>query len=164
MIRVCFVCLGNICRSPTAEGIFRQLVVEAGLGHRIEIASAGTGAWHEGEPPDPRSRATAEARGIRLESRARKLEARDLAHFDYILAMDGENLARIAALARQAPPRGRVAKLLAFHPARDAEADVPDPYAGGTRGFEDVFDLCAAACRGLLEHLRREHGLEARED
>ena len=109
MIRVCFVCLGNICRSPTAEGIFRQLVAQAGLEHRIEIASAGTGAWHVGELPDSRSRATAEGRGLRLVSRARRLEARDLAHFDYVLAMDGENLAQITFLAKRTPPRGTVA-------------------------------------------------------
>lgn len=159
MIRVCFVCLGNICRSPTAEGIFRHLVASAGLEDEIEIASAGTGAWHVGALPDPRSRATALGRGLRLVSRARKLEARDLDHFDYVLAMDTDNLAQITSLAGSTAPRARVSKLLAFHPERDDD-DVPDPYEGGPRGFEDVFDLCAAACRGLLEHLRRVHGLD----
>ncbi len=160
MVRVCFVCLGNICRSPTAEGIFLSLVREAGLEGRIEVDSAGTGFWHAGEPPDPRSAATALARGVRLESRARSLVAKDLTRFDYVLAMDGQNLAAILALARRTRPRARITRLLAFHPELPDDTDVPDPYEGGDAGFERVFDLCEAACRGLLEHLRSTHGLE----
>lgn len=157
------MCLGNICRSPTAEGIFRRLVVEAGLDHAIEADSAGTGAWHVGEPPDARARDTAHARGVRLESRARRLEAADLEAFDYVLAMDGENLREIHALARRAGARGRIGRLLAFHPraaqGRGEPGDVPDPYYGGPSGFDDVFDLCEEACRGLLEEIRTRHRL-----
>jgi protein-tyrosine phosphatase len=160
VVRVCFVCLGNICRSPTAEGIFRRLVEEAGLEEEIAVESAGTGAWHVGELPDPRSRATAFARGVRLESRGRQLEAADLARLDYVLAMDGANLSAVRALARRVPPTGVVTKLLAFHPDHRAQDDVPDPYAGGVQGFDHVFDLCEAACRGLLRHIRKQHGLD----
>lgn len=158
MIRVCFVCMGNICRSPTAEGVFRHYVAEAGLSSVIEIDSAGTDAYHVGEKPDRRATATARARGIALGGTARRFERSDFARFHYVLAMDGQNLASLQAMA----PRGaeaHLALLRSFDPGAPAHASVPDPYYGGDEGFETVLDQCEAACRGLLEHIVAAHGL-----
>jgi protein-tyrosine phosphatase len=158
-ISVCFVCLGNICRSPTAEGVMRHLVEKASLGARIEIGSAGTAGYHTGDLPDRRSRAAARKRGIELTSRARQFAAKDWERFDYVLAMDGENY---DVLARQAPSdaaRSRLHLLREFDPESPPRAAVPDPYYGGDDGFEQVLDLCEVACAGLLEHIRREHAL-----
>lgn len=137
----------------------RALVADAGLTAAIEIDSAGTAAYHAGEKADRRSRATAERRGVRLESIARQFVAADFDRFDYVLAMDGDNLADLEALAPDDEARSRVALFRSFDPASPAGADVPDPYYGGERGFDDVFDICRAACEGLLDHLVREHGL-----
>jgi protein-tyrosine phosphatase len=157
MIRVCFVCLGNICRSPTAEGVMRKLVADAGLAAQIDVESAGTSAHHVGERPDPRSRAAARARGIDLTSRARQFEPQDLARFDYVLAADRRNLADLRALAAGRATT-HVTLLRSFDPASPSDAEVPDPYYGED-GFDDVLDLCESACRGLLAHIVREHGL-----
>jgi protein-tyrosine phosphatase len=157
-VRVCFVCLGNICRSPTAEGILRALVAEAGLEGQIEVDSAGTGSWHVGELPDPRSRAEARRRGLELVSRARQLQSDDFERFDYILVMDASNHADALAIAPRSGARARLERLRAFDPQAGDDLDVPDPYFG-TDGFAHVFDLCEAACRNLLAHLREEHGI-----
>jgi len=157
-ISVCFVCLGNICRSPTAEGVMRHLVARAQLGSKIEISSAGTAGYHTGELPDRRSRAAALERGIELQSRARQFAAADWDRFDYVLAMDGENFDALAAQAPRAA-RSRLRMLREFDPESEPRSDVPDPYYGGADGFEHVLDLCEAACAGLLEHIRREHAL-----
>ncbi|MCP4038518.1 MAG: low molecular weight phosphotyrosine protein phosphatase [bacterium] len=159
MIRVCFVCLGNICRSPTAEGVMRKLVNEAGLADAIEIASAGTAGYHAGEKPDPRSREEAVRRGVRLESRARQFKAGDFRRFDYVLAMDGENLSDLQNLSDGSSPHAALSLLRSFDPAEPRGQDVPDPYYGGERGFERVYDICEAACRGLLRHITEERGL-----
>ena len=153
MTRVCFVCLGNICRSPTAEGIMLHLVNEAGLADQFAIESAGTGGYHVGEEPDPRTMRTARARGVQLPSRARKFEADDFARFDYVLAMDGENLRFLEALAPDAEARKKLHLLRSFDAESPAGAGVPDPYYGAGDGFERVFDICEAACRGLLTEL-----------
>jgi protein-tyrosine phosphatase len=153
MIRVCFVCLGNICRSPTAEGIMLQLVREAGRAHEFEIDSAGTGDYHVGEEPDPRSLATALARGVHLPSRARQFVAADFTRFDYVLAMDVQNQRNLLSLAPDADARAKIHLLRAFDPESPAGAGVPDPYYGAGDGFERVFDICTAACRGLLAQL-----------
>jgi protein-tyrosine phosphatase len=158
-IRVCFVCLGNICRSPTAEGVMRRLVVEACLDDRIEIDSAGTAAYHAGEPADERSAATARERGVVLTSIARQFDARDFERFDYVLAMDRENLTALDELATGDGDRDRIALLRHFDAARGDETDVPDPYYGGPRGFDRVFEICESGCIGLLAHIRSEHGL-----
>ncbi len=155
MTRVCFVCLGNICRSPTAEGVMRHLVQEAGLGDEIAVESAGTGAWHVGEPPDARATAAAARRGIRLHGQARRFEPGDFARFDYVLAMDRSNRAALMRLAGDGPELRKVALLRDFDPGAPFDAEVPDPYYGGPDGFETVLDVCEQACRGLLEHLRR---------
>jgi protein-tyrosine phosphatase len=158
-IRVLFVCLGNICRSPTAEGVMRMLVREAGFQDAIELDSAGTGAWHVGNPPDERATETARARGIALEGAARQVKATDFEDFDLILAMDGSNLADLRRMAPDGQAREKVRLLRKFDPASADQdpthpLDVPDPYYGGSRGFEDVLDLVHAACEGLLAQIR----------
>jgi protein-tyrosine phosphatase len=146
-VRILFVCMGNICRSPTAEGVMRSLVREEGLEGRVVIDSAGTGGWHAGEPPDARATDAAQRRGIELDGAARQVEPEDFERFDLLLAMDRENLAALRRLAPDDEARGKVRLLL-------GDRDVPDPYYGGARGFEDVLDLVESACRGLLDEVR----------
>jgi protein-tyrosine phosphatase len=155
-LSVCFVCLGNICRSPTAEGVMKRLVHDAGLNDRVRVASAGTGAWHLDEPADARARATAHARGVALDGRAKQFAADDFPRFDYILSMDARVLRMLSELARTDADRARVRNFRSFDPESPADAEVPDPYYGGADGFERVFDICEAGCRGLLEQLRRD--------
>lgn len=152
-VAICFVCLGNICRSPTAEGVMRHQVDAAGLSDRVEIDSAGTGDWHVGEPPDTRAQTAASARGYDLSAlRARQVGAADFERFDLLLAMDEANLAE---LRRRCPPqfRDKLRLLMAFAP-QAPETEVADPYFGGAQGFEQVLDQCEDACRGLLDTLR----------
>lgn len=160
-IRVLFVCLGNICRSPLGENVLRHLAAEEGLGDRLEVDSAGTSAYHIGEPPDGRTAEVARARGLRLTGSARQIEPEDLARFDYILAMDRSNSAAVTRLAERVGGAADVHLLREFDPDAEpgSDLDVPDPYFGGPRGFEDVHDLVERSCRGLLEHIRRRHGL-----
>jgi protein-tyrosine phosphatase len=159
MIRLCFVCLGNICRSPTAEGVMRHLVNEAGLGDRIEIESAGTAGYHTGSLADPRARQAAARRGIRLEGCARQFRPSDWERFDYVLAMDASNKDDLEATMSGRSHGSKLYLLRSFDPASQRGAGVPDPYYGGPEGFDEVLDLCDAACRELLAHLRREHRL-----
>jgi len=155
-IRVLFVCLGNICRSPTAEGVFRRIVADAGLASRIEAASAGTHAYHVGEGADPRSTTAARRRGYDLSSHnARRVAAPDFHEFDYVLAMDRDNLRHLRAAAAPGS-RARVGLFLEFAPTAKYE-EVPDPYSRGEEGFELVLDLIESASEGLLEHIRRQH-------
>ena len=150
-IAVLFVCMGNICRSPTAEGVFRHHASEAGLSDRVFIDSAGTHAYHVGEPPDRRAIAAAERRGVSLHDiRARRVSDADFERFDSIIAMDVDNVAR---LQEQGSPvhHSKVRLFLEF--AASGEQDVPDPYYGGAAGFERVLDLVEDASRGLLETL-----------
>ncbi|WP_006787021.1 low molecular weight protein-tyrosine-phosphatase [Thiorhodospira sibirica] len=157
-IRVLFVCMGNICRSPMAQGVFEHLVAEAGLAERFEIDSAGTHAYHIGEPPDQRAMATAKQRGIDLSSqRARQVEAEDGREFDYILVMDQDNLAGVRAVL---PPSTRNKPRLFLEFARSHEyREVPDPYYGGQRGFDQVLDMITDAATGLLAEIRTTHPL-----
>jgi len=157
--RVCFVCLGNICRSPTAEGVFRHLVQEAGLSDRIEIDSAGTAAYHVGEPPDRRSAGAAAERGVTLRGAARRFERGDFERFDYVVAMDGSNHRDLLGLATTDEDAAKLSMLRRFDPASPDDADVPDPYYGGPDGFANVFEICRAGCAGLLAHIRAERGL-----
>ncbi|MGE5514719.1 MAG: low molecular weight protein-tyrosine-phosphatase [Bacteroidota bacterium] len=153
MIKVLFVCTGNICRSPTAEGVFRALVAAEGLDNRIATDSAGTHGYHAGEPPDGRSTAAARLRGIELSDlRARKLRPADFDDFDLVLAMDRGHA---DILRRQCPPAqaGRVHLFLDFAPDLGIK-DVPDPYYGGSDGFERVLDMIEAGSRGVLDHIR----------
>jgi protein-tyrosine phosphatase len=157
-VRVLFVCMGNICRSPTAHGVFRKRVEEAGLIEHIEIDSAGTHAYHVGEPPDKRAQETARRRGIALEDlRARRAVAADLAEFDYVLAMDQENYLALMEICPLGL-RDKVQLFMDFAPHMRTR-EVPDPYYGGPTGFERVFDLVEAAAAGLLDEIRRRHGL-----
>lgn len=141
----------------------RHRIDTAGLGREISVASAGVSAEHEGEAADARSRAAAQRRGYRLEARARRFVAADFARFDLVIALDGDNLRRLRALAGDDAMRGKLRLLREFDTHEAGPHDVPDPWYGGADGFEEVLDLCERACDGLLAHLRREHGLgEAR--
>jgi protein-tyrosine phosphatase len=158
-IGVLFICLGNICRSPLAEGVFRGLVAEAGLEHRVAVDSAGTSDYHTGEAPDPRTVAVAARRGVRLEHAARQITAADLDRFAYIMVMDEQNYGKVRRLADRVRPGTEIRMLRSFDPEADGDLSVPDPYFGGERGFEDVQDMVERACRALLAHVREEHGL-----
>ena len=152
MVKVLFVCLGNICRSPTAEGVFRKLVREAGLSDEIKIDSAGTGAWHINQPPDQRSQDAALKRGIDLSAqRARKISIHDFNDFDYLVAMDRSNISNLKKIC---PPDlvSRISLFLEFAPKLQRQ-EVPDPYQGGDEGFELVLDLIEVASQGLLSHI-----------
>ncbi|MFW6198140.1 MAG: low molecular weight protein-tyrosine-phosphatase [Myxococcota bacterium] len=157
MVRISFVCLGNICRSPTAEGVMRRLVRDAGLQEHIRIDSAGTGSWHVGEPPDRRAQQEAKRRGYPLSGMARQFQPQDFAEADYVLAMDRSNLQALEHLAPDDHARGKIHLLRDFDPEAPAGAEVSDPYYDG--GFDQVFEVVRRACDGLLAHLRREHGL-----
>ncbi|MGD9000716.1 MAG: low molecular weight protein-tyrosine-phosphatase [Granulosicoccaceae bacterium] len=148
--------MGNICRSPTAHGVFEHKVNSSGLAHAIEIDSAGTHAYHVGEAPDRRARQTAQRRGIRLEHlRARRVEMSDFEYFDYILAMDEDNLSILQSLC-PSQHQDKVRLFLEFAPQR-SETEVPDPYYGGDGGFDFVFDLVDDASNGLLDDIRSRH-------
>jgi protein-tyrosine phosphatase len=159
MVSVCFVCLGNICRSPTAEGVMRHIVREAGLEHEVRVDSAGTGSWHVGEAPDRRARAAGRRRGIDVGGAARQFQRADFSRFEYVVAMDGANFDDLAELAPNAAARSKLHLLRSFDPASPPNAAVPDPYYGGDEGFDEVVELCLAACRRLLERIRKDHGL-----
>jgi protein-tyrosine phosphatase len=152
---VLFVCLGNICRSPLAEGVFRHLTTLAGLADRFEIESAGTGGWHVGEQPDARSRMVAKQHGVELDSRARQVVPEDFERFDFIVAMDHENLRTLQRMAAAAGSDAEVALLRSYDPAADGD-EVPDPYYGGASGFETVYEMVLRSCQGLLDRLRAE--------
>ncbi len=154
IISVLFVCMGNICRSPTAEGVFRHLVQQTGHCHWVKTDSAGTHAYHIGEPPDRRSQQIALSRGIDLtDLRGRKVIASDFDNFDYILAMDNENY----KILKQLCPAGFESKLSLFldFSKEYSESEVPDPYYGGDRGFEHVFNLVESASQGLLTDITK---------
>jgi protein-tyrosine phosphatase len=153
--RLLFVCLGNICRSPTAEGVMRALVEEAGMQESIELDSAGTGAWHVGNPPDARAVAAARTRGVALEGAARQVRQEDFDDFDLVLAMDRSNLSDLQEMAGGDERRAKVRLLREFDPAGAADEDleVPDPYYGAAGGFDEVLDLVQAACAGLLARI-----------
>ncbi|MCU7960500.1 MAG: low molecular weight phosphotyrosine protein phosphatase [gamma proteobacterium symbiont of Bathyaustriella thionipta] len=154
-VKVLFVCMGNICRSPTAHGVFEKVVLDAGLSEQIGTDSAGTHAYHVGEPPDTRSQATARQHGVDLShQRARRVQASDFSEFDYVLAMDEDNY---QILYSQCPAeyRQRV-RLFMQYAAERTEREVPDPYYGGGNGFERVFDMVEAAASGLLAEIRKQ--------
>ena len=156
MTKLLFVCLGNICRSPTAEGVMAALVQRAGKSKGIRCDSAGTGGWHEGERADARMRDHARRRGYELTSRSRPLRASDFAEFDLILTMDERNFRDVKHRAPQSPHRAQVRRMTDFCRTH-LEREVPDPYYGGDQGFEQVLDLLEDACSGLLDHLEGRH-------
>jgi protein-tyrosine phosphatase len=157
-VKVLFVCMGNICRSPTAQGVFEKLVSEHGLTERFVIDSAGTHAYHVGEPPDTRASQAAMRRGIDLSSQqARRVSSDDFELFDYVLAMDSSNYADLSELC--SPGHGPKLRLFLEYASVHGMTEVPDPYYGGATGFERVLDLIEEASAGLLETIRRQHGL-----
>lgn len=158
-IGVLFVCLGNICRSPLAEGVFRHVVARAGLSERFDIDSAGTSSYHTGESPDPRTIAVAARRGLHIEHAARQVGHGDFERFDYVIAMDLSNLGKLERLAEQVGGRAELHLLRSFDDAAGDELEVPDPYFGGADGFENVHDMIERASEGLLEHVRQQHAL-----
>jgi protein-tyrosine phosphatase len=151
---VLFVCLGNICRSPLAEGVFLHLVKQAGLSDRFEIDSAGTGAWHVGELPDARATLVAGQHGVELASRARQITEDDLEHFDWVIAMDRENLRNIERMASATESDAHIHLLREFDTVQDGGDEVPDPYYGGASGFESVYEMVHRSCEVLLNRLR----------
>ena len=153
-VKVLFVCMGNICRSPTAEGVFKRQVAEAGLEAHVLSDSAGTHDYHVGEPPDPRAQRAAAGRGYDLSAlRGRQVGRDDFAEFDYVLAMDETNLRLLERLCPQ-PHAHTLNLFMAFGP-NSGSREVPDPYYGGAQGFEHVLDLVEHASRGLLAHIKR---------
>jgi len=155
MIRICFVCLGNICRSPTAHGITLHHIKKRGLGNDVELDSAGTGAYHVGQRPDQRSILAARRRGIDLPGVARQFLASDFDNFDYVLAMDEENLENLKKLLGNRQHPG-LRLFRTFDPSAPPNASVPDPYFGGEHGFEEVLDQCERAALGLLQEIEAE--------
>lgn len=153
---ILFVCLGNICRSPLAEGIFRHRIRAEGLEESLRVDSAGTGGWHEGERADPRARAVAEKHGVELESRARKIRTSDFTDFDLILAMDEDNLAMLKIAGREVEETAELRLLRFFDPDGGPQAEVPDPYYGANDGFDRVFEMIDRSCEHLLESIRDE--------
>ncbi len=162
MVKVLFVCMGNICRSPTAEAVFRRQVEEAGLGGDIHIDSAGTHDYHIGEPPDSRTRQAALQRGYDMSTlRGRQVSRADFRSFDYVLAMDNANLAMLRRLRPDAAA-GHLGLFLDYATRHD-EREVPDPYYGGAEGFERVLDMVEDASAGLLRHIRQQHFPDTRQ-
>lgn len=153
-VKILFVCMGNICRSPTAQGVFESRVAATELAQRVQIDSAGTHAYHVGEQPDPRASQAAAKRGIDLSrQRARRIEAADFARFDYVLAMDSSNLDDLLSICPE-QHQGKVRLFLEFV-GPSVRPDVPDPYYGGPQGFERVLDLVEEGAQALIEDIRR---------
>ena len=155
-VSVLFVCLGNICRSPLGEGVLAHRLEEEDLSNRVRVDSAGTGAWHQGEPPDPRSTEVAIRHGITLRGRARRVSAEDFHEFDYILAMDRTNLEDLRHLESQGEGGALLTLFREFDPQQDGDLDVPDPYYGGPDGFDLMFDMVDRTCTAFVEHLLSE--------
>ncbi|MDX1674709.1 MAG: low molecular weight protein-tyrosine-phosphatase [Longimicrobiales bacterium] len=161
-ISVLFVCLGNICRSPLAAAVFRQVATEEGVESRFRIDSAGTSGYHNGEPPDSRTTATAARRGVEVTGTSRQITGTDVEEFDYLVAMDADNLRAVERLVERVGvgDDGPAVHLFReFDPEAAGDLEVPDPYYGGPRGFDDVHDLVERSAHGLLEHLRERHDL-----
>jgi protein-tyrosine phosphatase len=156
-MRILLVCLGNICRSPTAEAALREALAGAGFDGIVEVDSAGTGDWHVGEPPDRRMAAAAAEAGLRLEGVARRIQPADFHRFDLVLAMDRANLRKLHALAPDEDSRAKIRLFREFEPGADGD-EVPDPYYGGADGFARVVEIVRAGARGLVDHLRETVG------
>jgi len=161
-ISVLMVCLGNICRSPMAEGVFQHLVNEEGLDNRIRVRSAGTGSWHVGESPDIRSVRTAAGHGVTLTGSAQQVQSEDFRNFQYIVAMDQSNLDNLEEYRDRVGGDAALYLLREFDPEGGPGAEVPDPYYGGADGFEEVYNMVERACRGLLDHILEEAGEQPR--
>ncbi|SRR5690554_1501663 len=156
-VRILFVCLGNICRSPAAEGIMKKLVEKNELQDFIEVDSAGTSGWHEGELPDERMRAHGEKRAYNFSSPARKFRKADFDNFDYIIVMDRNNYNNVKSMANGKEEVGKIRMMTDYSVQYSHHEYVPDPYYGGTSGFELVLDLLEDACEGLLQAIKKEY-------
>ena len=152
--RVCFVCSGNICRSPIAEAVLRRMVAQAGLADRVSVSSAGTGGWHAGDAADHRAMTALRRRGYDLDHAARQWQRADFARADLIVALDAGHYRHLVRQAPDARDRAKIRLLRSFDPAAGEDLDVPDPYYGGAAGFEHVLDLAEAACAGILAEIR----------
>ena len=151
---ISFVCPGNICRSPLAQGLFQDLVNREKLDQKISISSAGTGNWHIGNLPDERMRQTAQSKGIKLESRAQQFQSKDFNRFNLILAMDYSNLIRLSEIAPSSLPPDKLMLFRSFDPESNDDQDVPDPYYGGAKGFEEVYSIIKRTCPPLLDYIK----------
>jgi protein-tyrosine phosphatase len=158
-ISILFVCLGNICRSPLAEGVFRHLLDERGLADRFRVDSAGTGSWHVGESPDHRAMRSAATRGVTLSGHARQVQPEDFTRFDYMIAMDRSNLSHLQTYLEGVGGESALYLLREFDREGGPGAEVPDPYYGGPNGFEEVYDMVDRSCRNLLDHILTENGM-----
>ena len=154
VVEISFVCLGNICRSPLAQGVFQNLVHQKQLEQKIIVASAGTSGWHIGDLPDERMRRTAQSNGIQLESRARQFQSADFNRFNLILAMDHSNLARLEEIAPSNLSPEKLMLFRSFDPECNGNQDVPDPYYGGAKGFEEVYFMVKRTCPPLLDYIK----------
>ena len=159
MVKVLFVCLGNICRSPLAEGILKYKVAQENLGDKVLVASAGTSGWHIDEPPDPRSIEVAEEHGIHLDSYGREAISEDFEEFDYIIAMDRDNYSDLKSLPGSSKDGAAKLFLMRDYDNVGRGLDVPDPYYGGDDGFRYVFELLDRSCQNLLEEIKEEYKL-----
>ena len=155
-VEVCFVCLGNICRSPLAQGVFEALVKQEGLQDRIIIGSAGTSHWHVGGPPDPRMQQTARQHGIHLNSRARQFQAADFKRMDLVLAMDQSNLSVLQQMRPEAELHDKLFLFRSFDPENNGDLEVPDPYYGGAEGFTKVLQMIEVASDNLLSEIKEQ--------
>lgn len=153
LTRICFVCLGNIVRSPFAENMFRYLAEQENVAHKYEVDSAGTSRWHIGERPDPRMRKVAAKYGFKYDGRARQIDPEDLEYFDLLIAMDASNRDSLLSLMKNSEHREKIHVLREYDPEGDSNSPVPDPYYGGIDGFEEVYNIVKRSCRGLLETL-----------
>lgn len=153
--RICFVCLGNIVRSPLAENVFRQLTIDNGVGAAYEVDSAGTASYHIGQSPDRRMRKVAAKRGLDYAGSARQFRSADFSRFDLIVPMDTENLSDLQRLAPNEDARGKIHLMRDFDPQANPSASVPDPYYGGIQGFEEVYDIVERSCQDLFAALER---------
>jgi protein-tyrosine phosphatase len=158
-VSICFVCLGNICRSPMAEGIMSKLVADAGLRGRVRVDSVGTGGWHKGERADKRARDLASTRGYELNSVARQIVANDFVNHDLLIGMDHNNVRDLQALAPDGKAKLKIKLLRDYDPLSPKGAEVPDPYYGTTDDFRRAFDMIEAACKGLIVELREKQGV-----
>ena len=154
MVEVCFVCLGNICRSPLAQGIFEALVEKENLQDQIMVSSAGTSHWHVGSPPDDRMQQTARSHGIRLTSRGRQFQASDFKQMDLVLAMDHSNFNILQQMRPEAELQNKLFLFRSFDPENNGDLEVPDPYYGGDQGFENVYQMVERTCPKVLDHLK----------